>query len=110
MRRCSATKFLNDDIEEEVQVRHRVNNKNCPEPAIPEVATVSATNFSINSPSLAKMIDRRRIDTSPSFGSVMNNHQARGERSNKIEGVNVLEHVVSNKAMLDKLCNMIAKG
>ena len=86
----------------------RVSN-NCPEPASPEIATVSATNFSINSPSLVKMIDRRRIDTSPSFGSVMNN-QARGERSNQIEGVNVLEHVVSNKAMLDKLCNMIAKG
>ena len=103
VRRCSATKFLNDDIEEEqVQVRR------APDPASPEIATVSAKNFSVKSPgSFTKMIDRRLIDTSPSFGSMAAN--ARGERSNQIEGMNVLEHVVSNKAMLDKLCNMIAK-
>ena len=67
VQRCSATKFLNDDIEE-IQVRHRVIN-NYPDPAKPEVATISAKNFSINSPSITKMIDRCKIDTSPSFGS-----------------------------------------
>ena len=75
IKRCSATKFLNDELlEDEVQMRRVALNNNRNDPSsnnAADMASISVKKFSINCPSIAKMIERR-IDTSPSFGSGIN--------------------------------------